>query len=76
MANHVGRQRCKVSDAFIEMYRRDAFEHIALFYNPRRTHTKDRMLSPIAFEECQLKLENADVEETSETSLSALLNQE
>jgi transposase InsO family protein len=51
MADRVGRQRCKVSDAFIDMYRRDAFEHIALFYNPRRTHRKNLMLSPISFEE-------------------------
>jgi len=30
--------------------RQDVFEYIEMFYNPRRKHTKNGMLSPVAFE--------------------------
>ncbi len=41
--------------------RRDVFEYIELFYNPKRKHTNNGMLSPVDFEERQLKLEKAGV---------------
>jgi len=37
--------------------RRDMCEYIELFYNPKRKHTNNGMLSPVDFEERQLKLE-------------------
>ena len=56
-----------------EEARRDVFEYIELFYNPKRKHTNNGMLSPplthalhvlpamVDFEERQLKLEKAGV---------------
>ncbi len=44
-----------------EQARRDVFEYIELFYNPKRKHTNNGMLSPVDFEERQLKLEKAGV---------------
>jgi putative transposase len=41
--------------------RRDVFDYIELFYNPKRKHTNNGMLSPVDFEERQLKLEKAGV---------------
>lgn len=41
--------------------RRDVFEYIELFYNPKRKHTNNGMLSPVDFEIRQLKLEKAGV---------------
>ena len=41
--------------------RRDVFEHIELFYNPKRKHTNNGMLSPVDFEIRQQKLKQADV---------------
>jgi putative transposase len=41
--------------------RRDVFEYIELFYNPKRKHTINGMLSPVDFEERQRKLEIAGV---------------
>ena len=42
-----------------EEARRDVFEYIELFYNPKRKHTSNVMLSPVDFKERQLKLEKA-----------------
>ncbi|MEM9577470.1 MAG: IS3 family transposase, partial [Pseudomonadota bacterium] len=44
-----------------EEARRDVFEYIELFYNPKRKHTNNGMLSPVDFEERKLKLEKAGV---------------
>jgi hypothetical protein len=44
-----------------EEARRDVFEYIELFYNPKRKHTNNGMLSPVDFEQRQLKLEKAGV---------------
>lgn len=41
--------------------RRDVFEYIELFYNPKRKHTNIGMLSPVDFEERQRKLKKAGV---------------
>ncbi len=41
--------------------RRDVFEYIQLFYNPKRKHTNNGMQSPVDFEEGQFKLEKAGV---------------
>ena len=39
--------------------RQAVFEYIELFYNPKRKHTNNGMLSPVDFEERQLKLKKA-----------------
>jgi putative transposase len=44
-----------------EEARRDVFEYIELFYIPKRKHTNNGMLSPVDFEERQLKLKKAGV---------------
>lgn len=41
--------------------RRDVFEYIELFYNPKRKHTNNGMLSPVDFEIRQQKLNEAGV---------------
>ncbi len=41
--------------------RQDVFEYIEMFYNPKRKHTKNGMLSPVDFETRQLKLKKAGV---------------
>ncbi|KEJ89034.1 ISPsy26, transposase orfB [Sulfitobacter donghicola DSW-25 = KCTC 12864 = JCM 14565] len=41
--------------------RQDAFDDIEMFYNPKRKHSNNGMLSPADFEERQLKLEKAGV---------------
>ena len=41
--------------------RRDVFEYIELFYNPKRKHTNNGMLSSVDLEERQLKLEEVGV---------------
>ena len=41
--------------------RRDVFEYIELFYNPKRKHTNNGMLSPVDFETRQQKLNEAGV---------------
>lgn len=41
--------------------RRDVFEYIELFYNPKRKHTNNGMLSLVDFEDRQRKLEKAVV---------------
>jgi putative transposase len=48
--------------------RQDVFEYIELFYNPKRKHTYNGMLSPVDFENRQLKLNQAGVLETRGTS--------
>ena len=48
--------------------RQDVFEYIELFYNPKRKHTNTSMLSPVNFEERQLKLKKAGVYENRGTS--------
>ena len=52
-----------------EETRRDVFEYIELFYNPKRKHMNNGMLSPVDLEERQLKLEKAGVQETRGTSV-------
>lgn len=44
-----------------EEARLDVFEYIELFYNPKRKHTNNGMMSTVDFEESQLKLEKAGV---------------
>ncbi len=39
----------------------DVFEYIEMFYNPRRKHTNNNMLSPVDFEARQQKLNEASV---------------
>ena len=51
--------------------RRDVFEYIELFYNPKRKHTSNGMLSPVDVETRQQKLNEAGVQETSGTSNEA-----
>ncbi len=41
--------------------RRNVFEYIEIFYNSKRKHTNNGMLSLVDFEERQLKLEKAGV---------------
>ena len=41
--------------------RQDVFEYIKMFYNPKRKHTNNSMLSPVDFETRQHKLIRADV---------------
>ncbi len=41
--------------------RRDVFEYIELFYNPKRKHTNNGLLSPVDFEIRQQKLNQAGV---------------
>ena len=40
---------------------RGVFEYIELFYNPKRNHTTNGMLSPVEYEGRQRKLEKASV---------------
>ncbi len=44
-----------------EAARHDVFEYIELFYNPKRKHTNNGMLSPVDFENRQRKLRKAGV---------------
>ena len=44
-----------------EQARRDVFEYIELFYNPKRKHTNNGMLSPVDYENRQRKLKKAGV---------------
>ena len=41
--------------------RQDVFEYIEMFYNPKREHTNNGMLSPVDFEFGQQKLNEAGV---------------
>lgn len=41
--------------------RQDVFEYIEMFYNPKRKHTKNGMLSPVQFEARQQKLNREGV---------------
>jgi putative transposase len=41
--------------------RQDVFEYIEMFYNPKRKHTNNGMLSPVDFENRQQKLNEAGV---------------
>ena len=45
----------------LDKARRDVFEYIELFYNPKRKHTNNGMLSPVDFEIRQQKLTKAGV---------------
>jgi Integrase core domain len=51
-----------------EAARQDVFDYIEMFYNPKRKHTNNGMLSPVDFETRQQKLNEADVQETRGTS--------
>ena len=44
-----------------EAARQDVFEYIEMFYNPRRKHTNNGLLSPIDFETRQKKMNEAGV---------------
>ena len=44
-----------------EAARQDVFEYIEMFYNPKRKHTNNAMLSPVDFETRQQKLNMAGV---------------
>ena len=44
-----------------EAARQDVFDYIELFYNPKRKHTNNGMLSPVDFETRQQKLNEAGV---------------
>jgi len=41
--------------------RQDVFEYIEMFYNPKRKHTNNGMLSPVDFKARQKKLTTAGV---------------
>ena len=41
--------------------RQDVFDYIEMFYNPKRKHTNNGMLSPVDFEARQQKLNQAGV---------------
>jgi transposase InsO family protein len=44
-----------------EAARQDVFEYIEMFYNPKRKHTNNGMLSPVDFETRQQRLNEAGV---------------
>lgn len=44
-----------------EAARQDVFHYIEMFYNPKRKHTNNDMLSPVDFETRQQKLKKAGV---------------
>ena len=44
-----------------EAARQDVFHYIEMFYNPKRKHTNNGMLSPVDFETRQQKLSTAGV---------------
>jgi putative transposase len=44
-----------------EAARQDVFEYIEMFYNPKRKHTNNGMLSPVDFDTRQQKLYEAGV---------------
>ena len=44
-----------------EAARQDVFEYIEMFYNPKRKHTNNGMLSPVEFETRQRKMKEAGV---------------
>ena len=48
--------------------RQDVFDYIEMFYNPKRKHTNNGMLSPVDFETRQHKLHKAGVWKTRGTS--------
>ncbi len=52
-----------------EAARQDVFDYIEMFYNPKRKHTNNGMLSPVDFETRQQKLNEAGVQETGGTSV-------
>jgi hypothetical protein len=51
-----------------EAARQDVFDYIEMFYNPKRKHTNNGMLSPVDFETRQQKLNEAGVQKTMGTS--------
>jgi hypothetical protein len=54
-----------------EAARQDVCEYIETFYNPKRKHTNNGMLSPVDFEIRQQKRNEAGVQETRGYSISA-----
>ena len=52
-----------------EAARQDVFDYIEMFYNPKRKHTNNAMLSPVDFETRQQKLNEAGVWKTKGTSV-------
>jgi putative transposase len=53
----IRRRTCPTRDAA----RQDVFDYIEMFYNPKRKHTNNGMLSPVDFEDRQQKLNQASV---------------
>jgi hypothetical protein len=53
-----------------EAARQDVFDYVEMFYNPKRKHTNNGMLSPVEFEVRQQKLNEAGVYETRGISFS------
>lgn len=53
----IRRQKYKTRDEA----RRDVFEYIEMFYNPKRKHTNNGMLSPVDFENGQQKIKKEGV---------------
>ncbi len=49
------------TDLTREAARQDVFDYIEMFYNPKRKHTNNGMLSPVDFEIRQQKLNEAGV---------------
>jgi putative transposase len=54
-----------------EAPRQEMFDHIEMFYNPKRKRTNNGMLSPVDFETRQQKLNEAGFWETRGTSRDA-----
>ena len=52
--------------------RRDVLDYIEMFYNSKRKHTNNGMLSPVDFEIRQQKLNKAGIQETRGTSVYRL----
>lgn len=44
-----------------EAARQEVFDYIEMFYNPKRKHTNNGMLSPVDFETRQQKMNEASV---------------
>jgi transposase InsO family protein len=52
-----------------EAARQDVIEYIEMFFNPKRKHTNNGMLSPVDVETRQQKLNEAGVQEVRGTSV-------
>ena len=52
---------CRLTYLTRDAGRQDVFEYIEMFYNPKRKHTNNGMLSPVDFEAKQQKLNEVSV---------------